>query len=893
MVSVRPGAPASLRAEALIRTLFGAQRAGDTKTGEDSASPRWMPPEQAAGAAWDNAANRYALGLIAYRLLAGEHPFAARGLRLGLEEQLERGAPPFPDALAAQLPPGLQSLCRKLLAARPADRPSSAAGVLSRLEELAVAPLRAERDAPRPSRVGTVPVSSAAARATPVIASRSRRFRMPSLLALVPFAVGAVAALSAFAFVDKAPQDRPTIRAVEPLSAGRTMSEDCASCHPRQAAEWRRSVMAHSVKSPLFQSLEMLIQEQVGRDRDCPEGAGILRPAGGRGACKDPVSGLDVTGSGGALWCVNCHAPGENLGAAVPPWDGLSRDPSSRAPLRDLLPTGTMEGISCAFCHQVHGPVRPGALARGGYEGNPIWTSTRTGQRFEARPEDRRGLFGIANSGYSLDPRELLAVSETRPGEVNDELAPGGAHRRPTSEARRYLASSEFCGACHDVRLFGTDVIGVAERGEHFKRLRNAYTEWESYRAALEASGRKAASCQDCHMSSFPGVCVPDRPGAAETGGGRPSVFERACPEGTHFEPRAPGALPSGRVATVSRESRPVRPHYFSGVDLPLASEFIGELVSEISLDSAGIPLGARQRRDLLLASSVRMKIEGARRSGGLLEVPLTVENVGAGHRIPAGFSQERELWVHLRVTDGAGSIVYEVGRIEKDSEDLRDKLILRVNTDDRTLDGRGRPLGLFGADVVDGPDVPRWSPPPELGGTRFRGQGLVNFQNGFLRCVVCIGEIDGAGRCQPLPGQDRARGDRFADGEYDPDTGECRSNLSGRNALFETYFPVGALDAVRGIAKAPDAIIDSRSLPFGVPTTYAYELPTRGRAGPFRIEARLLFRAFPPYLIRAFADYERKQAAAGRRPSGPLITENALERIEVVELAREFAVVR
>ena len=100
---------------------------------------------------------------------------------------------------------------------------------------------------------------------------------------------------------------------------------------------------------------------------------------------------------------------------------------------------------------------------------------------------------------------------------------------------------------------------------------------------------------------------------------------------------------------------------------------------------------------------------------------------------------------MHLRVTDGAGSVVYEVGRVDRDDEDLRDKLFLRVTTDDRALDGRGRPLGLFGADVADGPDVPRWNPPPDLGGTRFRGRGLINFQNGFLRCVVCIGEIDGA----------------------------------------------------------------------------------------------------------------------------------------------------
>jgi len=160
-----------------------------------------------------------------------------------------------------------------------------------------------------------------------------------------------------------------------------------------------------------------------------------------------------------------------------------------------------------------------------------------------------------------------------------------------------------------------------------------------------------------------------------------------------------------------------------------------------------------------------------------------------------------------------------------------------------------------------------------------------VNFQNGFLRCVSCIGRIGSDGRCQALPGQDRARADRFADGVYDPDTGNCTSNLSGRAALFETYFPVGALDATRGIVKAPDAIIDTRSLAPQAPVTYVYELPAS--SGSVRVEARLLFRAFPPFLVRAFADYEREQVRRGKRPRGPLVTERALERLDVVELAR------
>ena len=384
-------------------------------------------------------------------------------------------------------------------------------------------------------------------------------------------------------------------------------------------------------------------------------------------------------------------------------------------------------------------------------------------------------------------------------------------------------------------------------------------------------------------MSSFPGVCVPEaNPGLLAAASSTPAG---GCPPGTQFSGREPGELPKGRVAVASERDTPLHPHYFTGVDVPLSNDFDAALANERLLDPAGIPLGARSRRDLLLASALRLELGAIERSRDRFEIPVTVENVGGGHRVPAGFSQERELWVHLRVTDERGRVLYEVGRVDAHDDDLRDKVFLRVTTDDGRKDADGRPLGLFGADVADGPDVPRWQPPPELGGRLFRGRGLVNFQNGFLRCVRCIGRIAPDGLCEALPGQARARADRFDDGDYDADTGACTSNLAGRAALFETYFPVGALDATRGVLKAPDAIIDTRSLAPEAPVTYVYELPATN--GEVHVEARLLFRAFPPYLVRAFSAYEREQTRRGKRPRGPLVAERMLDRIDVVELSR------
>jgi hypothetical protein len=684
--------------------------------------------------------------------------------------------------------------------------------------------------------------------------------------AIAPPLGGALVALGTLlAKPSPAPPRRPAVAAAH-LAGAR--AEDCVPCHAREVAEWRSSAMAFAVRSPLVGALESVVEEQVGRDASCPRGAGVLRSRGAD-ACLDTRTGLPVTGAGGEQWCVNCHAPGENLQPAVPAWS--ARDPRTRAPVRDLLAPTALEGISCAACHSTTGPVAVHASRarthREAYEGNASWTSFLTGRVFPSRPEDDRGLPGIANSGYRLDPSMLL-------GTASDGVL---VHPEPPPQAARYLASSEFCGACHDVRLFGTDARG-ALRGEHFKRLRNAYSEWRAWADAESRVGRSPATCQDCHMSLYPGVCAPGGDG----GGG--------CPAGTHFAARPPGERARALVAPSSPGPTPVASHWFTGVDLPMSEELADDAIDDTSLDASGVPVGLRARRDLLLAHTFRFAVGETGRQGSTLRVPVTIENVGAGHRVPAGFSQEREVWVELRVTDARSATVYEVGVLARPDADLADKRMLDVTTGDAQLDGAGRAQGMFGADVVDGPDVPQWMPDPRLGATRTSGRGLVNLQNGFQRCVRCTGFIDERGACQPGPGQGLTRADRFADGDYDLDTGECRSNLAGDQALFETYFPVGALDADRGVAKAPDAIVDTRSAAPGVPLVFTYLLDASRHPAPFAVKARLMFRPFPPYLVRAFAAYEAAQARSGLRPSGAQVRERMLRRDQPVEIGHAEA---
>ena len=113
-----------------------------TSVGVALGTPAYMAPEQAAGdPATDHRADIYALGMMAYEMLAGHAPFAGRSMQGMLAAHVVE-TPSHIASLRPATPPRLAELVMRCVAKRPGDRPQTASEVVRELE-MAATPLDA------------------------------------------------------------------------------------------------------------------------------------------------------------------------------------------------------------------------------------------------------------------------------------------------------------------------------------------------------------------------------------------------------------------------------------------------------------------------------------------------------------------------------------------------------------------------------------------------------------------------------------------------------------------------------------------------------------------------------------------------------------------------------
>jgi hypothetical protein len=169
-----------------------------TAAGLISGTPAYMAPEQATGVALDHRVDIYALGVVAYEILAGHPPFAADNPIDVLMKQVQAPVPVVPD-----LPPSVMGALLKALSKKADDRFQSAGALVTALED-AIGDMPVVSARPTDPAMAALPITAAgplitSATATtpvkdpdvPTVVAATRRSAVPTVVAAPTRAWGA------------------------------------------------------------------------------------------------------------------------------------------------------------------------------------------------------------------------------------------------------------------------------------------------------------------------------------------------------------------------------------------------------------------------------------------------------------------------------------------------------------------------------------------------------------------------------------------------------------------------------------------------------------------------------------------------------------------------------
>ncbi len=181
------------------------------------------------------------------------------------------------------------------------------------------------------------------------------------------------------------------------------------------------------------------------------------------------------------------------------------------------------------------------------------------------------------------------------------------------AEFSKMHTQSKICGTCHDVKhvVFGTP-------------LETTYSEWEKSPYNTD-DPKKRITCQGCHMFQRPGI---------------PAT-------GSTPRPANPGSI------TEDSSPRPhIFTHYFVGANT---------MVPSLKSDSEKVEM-ARQR----LKHAASISIDTSKADKGKLIVKIS--NTGAGHSIPTGVADLRQVWLEVIVKNKKGRVEFSSGIPDKNN---------------------------------------------------------------------------------------------------------------------------------------------------------------------------------------------------------------------------------
>ena len=237
------------------------------------------------------------------------------------------------------------------------------------------------------------------------------------------------------------------------------------------------------------------------------------------------------------------------------------------------------------------------------------------------------------NASYTLDLTNRAMYpfeqSELSSGEF---MAEKFINAKPEVHKKSYskdlYKKSAYCASCHDETSPTTG-----------KKIVSTFKEWEASPFNQPDNKKEHKSCIDCHMTYL---------------------------ENNKFSPLV-GQSTNGGVV-----KKDVKVHYFTG-----SNHFLSGLKSKTHEDQTIQLLKTAAKLDVILENN---------------QLKVGVKNVGAGHHLPTGVADFRELWLDITVKDATGKVIFEAGKLKEDGDLGQDaRPFMKVFGDKE-----GNPVGLL-----------------------------------------------------------------------------------------------------------------------------------------------------------------------------------------------------
>lgn len=217
---------------------------------------------------------------------------------------------------------------------------------------------------------------------------------------------------------------------------------------------------------------------------------------------------------------------------------------------------------------------------------------------------DRSKVSEVGLEGVTCDfCHQVSGTQGTLVGDTSTAVSGDGVKRAQIKDPKQGDAHRAAYSQFHETAEFCGNCHNVNHPGNGM-HLEATYTEWKNGPYAAEG-----VVCQDCHMTPGPGVIKPNEGKAAASGPTREHVYKMTF---------AGGNVALGDAAHAEERLKSA---------------------AKLELD---VPLVAE---------------------GGEVVVRTTITNVGAGHYLPTGLTEIRQMWLEVTATDDDGTELLEERR--------------------------------------------------------------------------------------------------------------------------------------------------------------------------------------------------------------------------------------